>query len=276
MNKTPIGEQRFIVLDTETTGNNTSEDRPIEIAAVEWKNGVSGEMKQWFVDPQMPIKPSACAVHHITQDDIAGAEVLESIKSQVVDFVGDSPLIIHNSSFDLAMLPFFADHPVICSLRFARHIWEKGAENQWGEPLQSHKAQEIRYWLGLVVDTGGLSAHRAGADILVCGHIFQAEIDKYLETGGENNTQALIDFVKAPVKYAVFPHGIHAGTTFDKLPQSFVDYYLNPVRNKNPDPDLFITIKTEQKRRMAMDDQAKDAATVLRKMASGGSFRPFA
>lgn len=257
-------DTRFIVLDTETTGNNTEKDRPIEIAAVEWIGGASGHMRTWHVDPGMPIKPSASAVHHLTENDIEGAPTLDEVEDDIKDFVGESPMVIHNSAFDLAMLPFFKEHPTICSLRLARHIWRRGEENEYGEPLPNHKAQVLRYWLDLNVDTKGLAAHRAGADILVTGYIFQAAIDKYLELGKEDSLRGFMEFVKSPIEYPAMPHGSYSGVSFNQLPDKFVDYYLNPARNANPDSDVLLLMRAEKARRLKEEQAIREQMPSMR------------
>ncbi len=263
-------DTRFIILDTETTGNNVEKDRPIEIAGVEWQGGVSGHMKTWHVDPGMPIKPSASAVHHLTEDDIEGAPTLDEVTDEIKDFVGESPLVIHNSAFDLAMLPFFKDHPTICSLRLARHIWARGDKNEYDEPLPNHKAQVLRYWLDLDVDTKGLAAHRAGADILVTGYIFQAAMDRYLDLGKEDSLKSFMNFVSGPIEYPTMPYGSYSGMRFDQLPDKFVDYYLNPTRNKNPDADVLLLMRVEKARRLKEEQAIREQMPSMRALSPKG------
>lgn len=268
-----LHETRFVVLDTETTGAQPGEDRPIEIAAVEWIGGASGRLETWHVDPQMPIKPSAIAVHHLTQKDIQGKPTLDEVEDAIKEFVGDSPLVIHNAPFDLAMLPFFKEHPTICSLRLARHIWQPEELNADGHPLINHKAQTIRYWLDLEVDTMGLAAHRAGADILVTGHIFQSALERYLDLGRGNSLEEFMAFVQKPIEYARFPYGQHKGWEFSELPDRFLNFYLDSSRNRNQDPDLVAILREEAKRRL------QETAELRRNLPSNqvartGSFKP--
>lgn len=251
-------DTRFIILDTETTGNNTATDKPIEIAAVEWQAGAPGKLLTWHVDPKLAIKPSAMAVHHLTAKSIEGAPSLEEVLPDITAFVGSSPLVIHNSAFDLAMLPSFMEHPTICSLRMARHLWSKGEKNKDGFELTNHQAQTIRYWLDLDVDTGGLAAHRAGADILVCGNIFQVAMDQYLASNHEDDLQSLIDFVKGPIDYKVMPYGRQQGLPFSQVEDKYVSYYLDQKRNPNPDPDVLVLMRAERVRRICEERALRD------------------
>lgn len=241
---TKASTARYIVLDTETTGNDVLTDKPIEVAAVEWQNGRPGTMHTWAVYTDVPIKPSAMAVHHLTKQYILGQPTLEEILPDLHDFVGDSPLVIHNKNFDLQMLPSFAQHPTICSLRLARHTWEKGDKNSEGFPLANHQAQTLRFWLDLDVDTQGLAAHRAGADILVTGAIFQEQLDAFL-MHKEDNLEDLLTFCDSPIQYKRMPFGKYAGTPFEQLPSPFLDFFLNRSKNKNPDPDVYALIQKE-------------------------------
>lgn len=245
-----LNKTRFIILDTESTGPDQEKDKPIEIAAVEWKGGESGVLKTWAIDPKMPIKPSASAVHHLTKLDTQGQPSLNDVKDEVMDFVGNSLVVIHNKKFDLSMLPFLPEDQAICSLRMARKTWNRGELNHEGFPLKNHKAQTIRFWLDLRVDTLGLAAHRAAADILVTGHIFQSILDLYLEKGFGNSIEDLIKFESSPIEYKSFPYGSYEGMPFEKIPDSFLNFYLNETKNKNPDLDVLRLMKIEQLRRI--------------------------
>lgn len=245
---------RYIVLDTETTGNDVESDKPIEVAAVEWQNGRPGKLLTQTIYTDVPIKPSASAVHHLTKQHIQGQPTLEEILPELHEFVGDSPLVIHNKKFDLAMLPTFIDHPTICSLRLARHIWEKGDLNHEGFPLANHQAQTLRFWLDLDVNTQGQAAHRAAADILVTGAIFQEQLDAFL-LNHEDSLEHLLEFVESPIFYKKMPFGKYQGVPFNEIPNQFLDFYLNKSKNSSPDPDVFHLIQKEYTNRILNQNQ---------------------
>jgi DNA polymerase-3 subunit epsilon len=97
---------RKIVLDTETTGFDPSQgDRIIEIAAVELMNDLpTGRTYQTLVNPLCPIGIGAQRIHGITDAMVANAPLFEHIADDMLAFLGDAPLIIHNAPFDVKFL----------------------------------------------------------------------------------------------------------------------------------------------------------------------------
>lgn len=201
-----VSEQIFSVFDTESTGDNSKrEDKPIEIAAVKWnlKNGVIEEPRSWLVNPGISIHPSAIAVHGLTDEDVEDSPFLDDVIGEVHDYVGDLPLVAHNIEFDLNMLPSFktSSNQKIDTLRFARHVFKIGEPGHKEHELHSHKMQELRYWLNLKIDTMGLSAHRAAADILVTCAVFGKMIERFLADDPNKTVSELVEFVNSPILY---------------------------------------------------------------------------
>lgn len=97
---------RHIVLDTESTGLDAEgDDRIVEIGAVELINYVpSGKVYHQYINPQRPIPPGATAVHGITDAHVADKPVYAEIVAAFDEFIGDSPLVIHNAEFDMRFL----------------------------------------------------------------------------------------------------------------------------------------------------------------------------
>ncbi len=97
---------RQIVLDTETTGlNPASGDRIIEVAAVElFKRRRSGARFQRYVNPQRPSHPDALRVHGLTEEFLADKPLFGQVVTDLLDFVRDAEVIIHNAAFDVGFL----------------------------------------------------------------------------------------------------------------------------------------------------------------------------
>jgi DNA polymerase-3 subunit epsilon len=97
---------RHIVLDTESTGLDAEGgDRIIEIGALELINYVpTGKVYHQYINPECPISPGAMAVHGITDKDVADKPVYAEIVAAFDEFIGDSPLVIHNAEFDMRFL----------------------------------------------------------------------------------------------------------------------------------------------------------------------------
>jgi len=252
---TKIQDIVFAITDTETTGKEQGVDKAIEIASVKWQLGKGFlEMpKSWLVKPDRAIHPSAMAVHHLTEKDIANAPTLEAVEQEVKDYVKGTVLIAHNAAFDQSMLPFLntPEYPWLDSLRIARHIWRKGDLNSQGFDLCSHTCQELRYWLGLDVDTMGLPAHRAAADILVAGEVFGCAVERYIELSKNDDFDDFVAFCNAPVIVERLHFGKHKDKLLTEIETDYYSWYLNKIAAKEMEanPDLLHSISLVLKAR---------------------------
>ena len=97
---------REIVLDTETTGLNVEDGhRVIEIGACEMINHVlTGKSLHIYLNPERQIDKEAMKVHGINDDFLIGKPKFSEVCDELLSFLSDSRLIIHNSKFDLTFL----------------------------------------------------------------------------------------------------------------------------------------------------------------------------
>lgn len=97
---------RQIFLDTETTGLSADNgDRIIEIGCLEMVNRrLTGNDRHWYLNPQRSSHPDAVRVHGLTDDFLADKPLFASIADELLEFVADAELIIHNADFDLGFL----------------------------------------------------------------------------------------------------------------------------------------------------------------------------
>ncbi len=93
---------REIVLDTETTGfDPRTGDRLIEVGCIEIMDLLpTGRTFHRFVNPERLIPPDATRVHGITDDKVRDAPKFAEIVIDLMDFIGDAPVIAHNAQFD--------------------------------------------------------------------------------------------------------------------------------------------------------------------------------
>jgi len=99
---------REIVLDTETTGlDPTDGHRVIEIGCVELNDHFpTGRVKQFYLNPERPVPEDSQRVHGLTDEFLADKPLFDAIVDELLEFLGDAPLVIHNASFDLKFLNF--------------------------------------------------------------------------------------------------------------------------------------------------------------------------
>ncbi len=97
---------RQIVLDTETTGLETSQGhRIIEIGCVELVNRrLTGRHYHQYIKPEREIDAGAQAVHGISNAMLEDKPVFARIADEFLQFIGDAELIIHNAAFDIGFL----------------------------------------------------------------------------------------------------------------------------------------------------------------------------
>jgi DNA polymerase-3 subunit epsilon len=127
---------RQIFLDTETTGlyaNNG--DRVIEIGCVELINRkLTGNNLHFYLNPGRDSHEEALKVHGLTTEFLRDKPRFEAVVDELLRYVGDAEIVIHNAPFDLAFLnmelglldrPPFKDHVarVVDTLVMAKEIF---------------------------------------------------------------------------------------------------------------------------------------------------------
>ena len=127
---------RQIVLDTETTGLSTAQGhRVIEIGCLELVNRrLTGREFHRFLNPERDIDEGAERVHGISRADLEGQPLFADIADDLLDFLKDSELVIHNAEFDVGFLehelklmnhprPAITDHAMVLdTLTLAREM----------------------------------------------------------------------------------------------------------------------------------------------------------
>jgi exodeoxyribonuclease X len=201
------------VIDIETTGIDASSDAIIEIASVDMvRGGGIANAMHTLVRPGKPIPPSASAVHHIVDEDVAGAPTLP----EVIDrFRGADFYVAHNCEFERG---FFAARgvelgPWICTFKCALRVWPE---------LSGHSNQELRYALGRATpfpgfDRSTIAPHRAAFDVVVTAAIFE-ELIKHARWS------QLVEWSGEPALYTRFHFGKYRGQRYDAIAASDPDY----------------------------------------------------
>jgi len=97
---------RLVVLDTETTGLDAlGDDRVVEIGAVELIGCLpSGREFHSYLNPGRAMPAAAERVHGLSDAFLADKPTFAEIAGDLVSFLGDSSLVIHNAAFDIGFL----------------------------------------------------------------------------------------------------------------------------------------------------------------------------
>ncbi|HZF45526.1 MAG TPA: DNA polymerase III subunit epsilon, partial [Sphingomonadaceae bacterium] len=97
---------REIVFDTETTGFDPAKgDRLVEMGCIELVNRVAtGRSFHAYYNPDRSMPAEAEAVHGLSDAFLADKPRFHESAVELLEFLGDSPLVAHNATFDFSFL----------------------------------------------------------------------------------------------------------------------------------------------------------------------------
>jgi len=97
---------REVIFDTETTGlDPRSGDRMVEIGCVEMVNKVAtGNTYHAYYNPERDMPAGAEAVHGLSATFLSDKPLFAHKFQELLDFLGEAPLVAHNASFDFGFL----------------------------------------------------------------------------------------------------------------------------------------------------------------------------
>ncbi len=154
--------QKFVVLDIETTGLDPKKDKIIEIAAVKLQRGLIVAEFNTLINPQRRISREITQLTGIDNSLVADAPVLSEIIPDLTDFIDSAIIIAHNAPFDSSFLKDYLPEDIkwLDSLALAEIIF----------PCQnSYSLAALAESLDLPKD----GAHRALADTRVTAELFK-------------------------------------------------------------------------------------------------------
>ena len=190
--------ERIAVIDFETTGISPSSScRATEIAVVIMEQGVIVERYQSLMNAGVRIPSFIESLTGISNSMLRTAPPAERVMNEVAEFVGLTPLVAHNASFDqkfwdfeLSRIKRNREQSFACSMLLARRLMP-GAPN--------HKLGTLTSWAGLP-HTG--KAHRAMADAEMAANLtahLSHELRKTHGIAGVSH-QLLCTLQKVPAK----------------------------------------------------------------------------
>jgi DNA polymerase-3 subunit epsilon len=156
------------VLDFETTGLSPNMgDRTTEIAITLLKDGQIIDRFQSLMNAGRRIPSDVVHLTGITNEMIGSAPSVEQVMRDAVKFVGKTPVVAHNASFDkkfweaeLARLSIRTESSFACTLLLSRRIYPHSI---------NHRLSTLVQLLGLPT-TG--RAHRAMVDAEMTSHLW--------------------------------------------------------------------------------------------------------
>ncbi|HEX2675200.1 MAG TPA: 3'-5' exonuclease [Polyangiales bacterium] len=170
-------DTRIAIIDFETTGLSSETDRILEIGVACFARGELTLLKNWLVNPGVPIPEQARAVHNISDEEIAGAPAFAEIVSELQDVLRGHLPVAYNAAFDRGFLQaelqragvkskdlppaFVPDVVWIDPLVWVRELYRDD---------KSKKLTDIAARLGIELD----KAHRAASDAQATGKVLLA------------------------------------------------------------------------------------------------------
>jgi DNA polymerase III subunit epsilon len=113
---------REIIFDTETTGlSPAGGDRMVEIGCIEMVGRVeTGRHYHAYFNPERPMPSEAEAVHGLSDIFLSDKPRFADKVEELLEFIGESPLVAHNASFDFGFLNHELERcgrPAVCMTR---------------------------------------------------------------------------------------------------------------------------------------------------------------
>jgi len=163
-------QESIIVFDFETSGISPDcGDRAIEVGAVKLRGGQILGSFQSLMNPGIRINTFIENYTGITNQMVQGAPKADEVMHDFARFIGDTPLIAHNASFDRRFLKAeferidqTCDQDFGCSMLTARRIYPDAP---------NHKLETLVRYKNLHTDG---TFHRALADAEMTAHLWLA------------------------------------------------------------------------------------------------------
>ncbi len=234
------------VIDLETTGQGFADGGVVEVG---WQDVARDDAGRWalrggpgamLVNPGNPVSPATSAIHHIIDEDVAGAPSWQNAAPGVLqpDEAGRPlALVAHRSAFEQRWcLPALSGRARwICTYKCALRLWPDAP---------THSNQGLRYWrrpAGLDRATG-LPAHRAGPDAYVTAHHVRDMLAMV-------PVEQLLAWSAEPALLVRVPFGPYRGRSWQDLDDQALDRIIAGESGGNQ--DVAFTARTERARRDA-------------------------
>lgn len=184
-------DTRIAVIDFETTGLSWENDRILEVGVACFAGGQLTLLKNWLVNPGMPIPEQSRAVHGIGDQDVADKPRFEQIASELLEVLRGHLPVAYNATFDRAFLHAELQRAGISTSAVEGLPPAFASDVVWLDPLvwarefyrddKSKKLTDISARLGIALER----AHRAASDAEAAGRVLLAMAERMPVTYSE-------------------------------------------------------------------------------------------
>lgn len=229
---------KFLFLDTETTGNDLLNDRLFQVC---YK--YQGMIRSEYFKPPLPISIKSQSITHVTNSMVADKPIFaeSEMKEELSELLKSTILVAHNAVFDLTMLSHEGVEvpQFICTLKLARALDTEGI-------IPEYNLQFLRYYLELNV--AGF-AHEAKDDVLVLEALFDRLVKKMI-LKYEDPSDAIQEMIRIslePSLFSLFPFGKYRGRKIEEvihLDRKYVEWLLEQkLQSTSNEEDWIYTLK---------------------------------
>lgn len=212
-------DQRFAIVDVETTGGRASRDKVTEIGIVIHDGKKIIDTYDSLINPQTYIPAGIVQLTGITQEMVKGAPLFHEVARDIVEFTEGAVFVAHNVRFDYGFLreefkrlSYTYSRKQLCTVRMSRKAFPG---------LPSYSLENLIKHFGITTD----ARHRALADALATTDLLERILHN------DENKQELHVMVNMGIKESKLPNGIKL-EQIHQLPESCGVYYLH---NKSGD-----------------------------------------
>ncbi len=191
MDKTlPVGETRYVVIDTELTGLDERKDSIVSIAAVRMAGGRIDLEDTFYrlVNPETELTAESVIIHGITPSEVVRKPGIEKSLSEFLRFCGNDVVVGHCVSIDLSFIN--REMKRIFGYSMKNHAVDTSALYEWiRKNLSSRRAfpyaftdsglYDIAQFFGIPVN----GAHNAAMDAFITAQVFQRFIPMLIDRG---------------------------------------------------------------------------------------------
>ena len=164
----------LVFFDLETTGTNITHDRIVEISIVKLMPDGTVVERSRRLNPEMPIPAEATAVHHLTDDDVAGEPTFRQVAASLSKLLQGCDIAGFNSNrFDIPLLDQeFHRAGVDFDLNGVRFV---DVQTIYHKKEPRTLVAAYRYYCGKELE----EAHSALADTRATMEVLMAQLDVY-------------------------------------------------------------------------------------------------
>jgi len=177
----PIGQCRYVVMDTELTGLDVKKDSIVSIGAIAMAGGkiILGETFYEMVSPETALRPESIVVHGIMPSEVVGKPSISAVLDDLLKFCEGAIVVGHFFSLDLGFLNKELKrlqgrkfrHPVVDTLQL--HEWMQ--DNSRGSRSQYDACEENKdlFSLAKKYHVQVSASHNALMDAFITAQLFQ-------------------------------------------------------------------------------------------------------